>query len=375
MHEPMNICLVSLQARGALMPGCARKIGGAERQIAMLGRALAQRGHRVTVVVEDEGQRPRETADGVTLVKLPQPPEQPTVVGRLWRRIVSGRRLGRLLRELRADVYIQMTAGAETGITQAAAAATGAPFVYLFANDDEFGPPWRRGGGLAGRLFRRGVGRAMVVVAQNEQQAEWCDRQYGRTAVAMPSMFEFGPGPYAEGRALLWLARCHRQKRPDLLLDLAERLPGREFIMAASPSEAEPDLFERIRKRAEAMDNVEFHPGVAPDRTRGLYRRAAVLVCTSDYEGLPNTFMEAADAGVAILSLKVDPGGVLSRERTGLLAGGDPGRLAELAERLLEEETLRGELVARARRIYRERHDLEQVAHRIERMLVKAKGI
>jgi glycosyltransferase involved in cell wall biosynthesis len=50
-------------------------------------------------------------------------------------------------------------------------------------------------------------------------------------------------------------------------------------------------------------------------------RRSAVLVSTSDYEGFPNTFIEAWLHGVPVVSLHADPDELLSRGGYGFVSG------------------------------------------------------
>ncbi len=62
----MNVCLVN-----EYFPPFAP--GGAEWSVEALGRALAGRGHRVTVVTPNYGAAPREERDGVAVVRFPFP--------------------------------------------------------------------------------------------------------------------------------------------------------------------------------------------------------------------------------------------------------------------------------------------------------------
>jgi hypothetical protein len=61
------------------------------------------------------------------------------------------------------------------------------------------------------------------------------------------------------------------------------------------------------------------------------FDEATVFVNTSDYEGFPNTFVQAATGGCGILSLRVNPDGFLDRFGCGASAGGDWERFCALA--------------------------------------------
>src|SRR5262249_54797652 len=54
-----------------------------------------------------------------------------------------------------------------------------------------------------------------------------------------------------------------------------------------------------------------------PEEVRKLIENSRVLVNTSRAEGFPNTMLEAWSMGVPVVSLTVDPGGVILREGLG----------------------------------------------------------
>lgn len=368
-NGPIHVCFVSLQARGAFFPVAGRKIGGAENQVHHLAAWLAAHGFRVSVIVEDCGQPDVELADGVELRRLPQPPAEPSAVGRLRRRAASGVELWRVVKRLDADVYIQRTAGVETGIVQHAARSIGKKFIFIASSDAETSGPWRDGMGLIPLLFRRGIRRADRVVAQHETQRAAFESAYGRPAIVIPDVYPFESVEHSAGERIVWVGRCVSVKQPALFLELARRLPRIEFVMVTTKSEHEAGLIDEIAREAAAIPNLEFIPGVPWPRLREVYRSGAVLVNTSVYEGIPNTFFEAAAHGLAIVTLNVDPDGMLGRDGAGLCAGGDFERLVRLVHGMIEDRGLTRQLADRAQGLLRERHDIDRVGARIAELL------
>lgn len=359
---PLRLCFVSLPGRGVFLPDERTRVGGAEAQVKYLSTFVASQPNcEAHIIVEDSGQPECEEVDGVKLWRLCQPREGASRVGRLWRQTVSAINIRRQIRALRPTVCAQFSAGAETGITCSAAHSIGAGFVYLMASDSECDAIWTERSDATARLFRRGLARADVVIAQHDQQREAINNAYGRAAVTLPSLFPFPPPPERAGDRVLWIGRCGKPKAPERFLELARAIPEASFLMIAPPSDLERELFDRVSAASEQIENLEFIPGVEHTQTAEQYRRAGVLVNTSDYEGAPNTFFEATAHGLAIVSLRADPDKLMARDGGGINAGGEMDALVEATRALVNDEARRSELAARGRQVLEGRHEVSRV--------------
>ena len=67
------------------------------------------------------------------------------------------------------------------------------------------------------------------------------------------------------------------------------------------------------------MQNVQYLGQLDIDQVNLHLANSQVLINTSEYEGLPNTFLQAWMRGVPTLTLNVDPDGVIEQMDLGLV--------------------------------------------------------
>jgi glycosyltransferase involved in cell wall biosynthesis len=176
-------------------------------------------------------------------------------------------------------------------------------------------------------------------VCQTERQLGLLPPRERARAVVIPNVLDDGvPWRAATGSEVLWVGSIKPEaKRPDLFLVLAAALPARRFRMVG-PLQGPPEFQEEFRRRAAALPNVAWVGAVPRAALPEQYARARVLVNTSDFEGFPNTFLEACASGVPIVSLNVDPNGMLERHGAGTFLHGNAGRLPAAVDALFRPE-------------------------------------
>jgi glycosyltransferase involved in cell wall biosynthesis len=160
-----------------------------------------------------------------------------------------------------------------------------------------------------------------------------------------------------------WVGRIAPVKRLEVLLEVAEAIPDVQFDVAGKP-DADEGYTEPVLARANAMENVTLHGYVARDRMPGFYQNAAVLCCTSDYEGFPNTFLEAWSYGLPIVST-VNPDDLMSEKELGFYAKGVPD-LVQAIRRLKEDHEVRRRMAANARNYYAKNHAVGPAMRKFE---------
>ena len=323
--------------------------GGAEMQQAILARLLVREGYRVSIITQDFGQPDSVEIDGVTVRKVFAPDEGIRVVRFVHPRLT---RMWRALHEVDADIYYYRSASMWVGVLAEFCRRKEKRLVYAGASDPDFEADI--GGQIRYArdrwLFRRGVARAHALIAQNPAQVRAARATYGREAVFIPSCYTLPatarPG---QGDRVLWAATLRASKRPELFVELARRLPNGRFTMIGAPAPEDPALFGRVAAQAKRVPNLEFTGFLPLAETEQWFDRARVLVNTSLYEGMPNTFLQAWARGVPTVAT-VDVGASVHRALDG------PDALAREVERLLGDRRAWAEASLRCRQHFERTH-------------------
>jgi glycosyltransferase involved in cell wall biosynthesis len=181
----------------------------------------------------------------------------------------------------------------------------------------------------------------------------------------------FKPANHSDNAPLILIAvgRLVKQKRLDRFICLISRL-RREFNLDAEGwmvGPAGPDQHLKTALETQARDlgllpeRLKFLGGVSD--MASVYRRGAVCVLTSDFEGTPNVLLEAMATGLPVVATRV--GGVPDIVRHGqtgfLLAPDDLDGLTTALARLAQNLSLRSEMGNRARAYVEDHHSLRHL--------------
>lgn len=329
--EKMKFFFLSSHAHRALDPQENRVSGGAELQIALLAKALAARGHDVTIAGGDSGQEDDRSVAGVRLRTGGR-----FHTGRLADTILALPRIVGLLRQHRPDYVCLLGWTSWLYVMARLRPFAGYKLVYICGLDSEIDGTFGRRHGWKGKLFERGVELSDVRYSMSDYQSELFRRKgldfgFYRNLILPRS----SPRTGAKTVDFLWVARCQPVKRPHLFLDFAERFPSSTCEMICPCEDA--GLFDSVRSRAERIPNVVFRESVPYRDIQNRYDAAKLLVSTSEVEGFPNNMIQAAQGDAGILSLEVDPDGFIEKFHAGYFARGDFEALCQAAPSLLEK--------------------------------------
>ena len=273
-----------------------RMVGGAEVQQSVLIRLLQREGYRVSVVTQDFVQPQRALVEGVTVHKTFRPQDGLPVLRFLHPRLTS---TWGALKDVDADIYYCRAASMLVGIVAEYCKRYGKRSVYAAASDADFVPGHRQIRYARDRiLFEHGLRNVDHLVVQNAAQLEACRRSFGREATLIPSSYELpAKRSKAKQEYVLWAGRVMPDKRPELFIELARALPQRRFVLIGGTG-GDDAYYERVRAMAGQLPNLEATGFLPLAEAETWFDRARVVVNTSAYEGMPNTFMQAWARGV-----------------------------------------------------------------------------
>lgn len=158
--------------------------------------------------------------------------------------------------------------------------------------------------------YERSVRACDVLVAVSHAVASAVERTYGRKPDAIiPNGvdLEFFSRARAKTRAsafgirqpyVLFCAAIVPRKRPDILLNLAKRMPEVSFVMTGRTSKESVQYLELARR----LPNVKYVAHVARETVRDFMAEAVALIFPSEVEGLPLTVLEALAMGLPVLA-------------------------------------------------------------------------
>jgi glycosyltransferase involved in cell wall biosynthesis len=346
----------------AYASGAPWAVGGTERDQWLLSRALAAAGWSVTVGIRG-GMKAGERGiiNEVEFVGIGQ--GQAFLA---WHRFLSSERPDWLYWEGASHLW-----GPVVEIAKRAGACT----IFSAAFDTDVQPRQALSHHRRRRwwpLYAWGLLRTDRIFVQHGGQLSalaprWRSKAYILPKVCTPEVAKLHS---ERARYVAWVAMLRQHKRPDLLIEIAQKMPTVRFIVCGGPTTcmSPPGYGERIVDALRTLSNVEYRGQVAPDEAMQVIADAAMLLSTSDEEGFPNTFVQAWSSGTPMVSLKIDPDHIIEGRGLGAVSGNIEGAIADIKS-LMDSSQRREEIAVAARRHVAENYSDAAVVAIFERAI------
>lgn len=351
-----TVCFVHADAIDIFRGENGARFGGAETQIYLMARALADDGtYNVRFAVDRE-------VDGAAYpgieFRSARSPIQRGVP--ILSRFLNHRRATAPFDGVSSGVLVQTIAAHSAARYRELCARLGLKYVYRMSCDADID------GSLFGKdtsgrkAFFAALKSADGVIAQTRAQEERLLAEHGVTATVVPNIVELPrSAPEPDGGCVLWVGRAAPLKRPWIAIETARVMPQHRFVMVMPPED--PIFFDSVMGEARRVPNLTVVPGVRYGEMGEYYADAALLIGTSVVEGFPNVYLQAAAHGKPIVSLDVDPGGMLTEAGAGVYAHGDVDGFREDIDALLTDQGRIRQLGLAAEDFVRQNHSVDAV--------------
>jgi glycosyltransferase involved in cell wall biosynthesis len=243
----------------------------------------------------------------------------------------------------------------------------GKKFIFLAGSDMDYDPDYKASPDKLNRysvphfLMAYAIQEADVHCVQNEKQAQILSDHYHRESILIknPINLKNRLQPTASKSDVLWVGKSDTIKRPEIVIELAKRLPHLRFTLIMTLSNRE--IHSNVTNEARNLSNVIIHEFIPYNEIESYFAAHRILVNTSILEGFPNTFLQAAKYGLPIVTSRVDPGFILTKHRCGMCGEDDFEILVAATEALASNKDLYDQTRENCLRYMKSNHDEEVI--------------
>jgi len=300
------------------------KIGGAEVQSLLLSKELIKRGHEVSYLCNGDSFRKKPFIDenGIKVYRVKKP-----IKGHKTLHYLHKGRIYNLLDSINPQIIYQRGDYHFMDIMSSYGKSRNVPVVSALSMERHchrpmvhFSPSfllqiinvW-----LIERYYRL----SSAVICQTLSQQKKFKKNFNLNSIVIPIGHPVPTKKVKKEKKplVLWVANIKPIKRPELFIELAQRMrnSGMRFVMIGRPDEK--GYQQRIDSLLKNNPNIEFLGELDLYSTNDWISKACVLVNTSESEGFSNTFVQAWMRETPVLSMNTDPDSMISKEGLGAM--------------------------------------------------------
>lgn len=277
--------------------------GGASKQLALTANAMSDYGHEVAIYSYNYNDIQQSLKKTVKYI-----PENNVTKSSIREYLVTPWRIRRQLKEYKPDVVISWRANAGC---MCILGSFGMPVKTIFSERTD---PYMETNSMlkiATKVCRLSDGGVFQTTKARDYYGKLASRSVVipnpvDNRITLPEIVEYSNRP----EKIVFVGRFFmKQKRQDIMLDAFKEIL-KEFPDYKLSFYGDGDDFDSVKKMAIEKglgSSVIFHGAVT--NVINHIKDAKLLVMTSDYEGIPNTLIEAFMAGVPVVSTDCSPGG------------------------------------------------------------------
>ena len=336
VNKKIKVCFFSPASYPFFFPNSKVAHGGAELQMYLLAKTLSEDTEfKISFLIGNYKQNKVIIQDKISLVKTIRLEKKENGFSKFFKAV----KLFFQLIKLKSDVIIATNANALVGIITFYSKLSGNKFIYRSSSLIDVNGEYIKNNGLSGKIYKYGLEKAGQVITQNQNHKKLLKENYNIDAKVIKNIFPVKEYKYTKKEFILWISRYHKIKNPELFLQIAENSPNKQFVMICPFTKSEKENWEKLYQKANKIPNLKFIEKVPFAEIQEYFNKALLFVNTSDFEGFPNTFLQAAQGKTPIVSLNVNPDNFITEYNCGIFAEGKFEKLLSDTEKLLQNET------------------------------------
>ena len=368
INKKITVCFFSPASHSFFSPNSNVAHGGAELQMYLWAKSLANYPEfEVLFLIENHNQKKISPVENIKLIGTIRLKQQENIITKLFKSI----KLFFQLITINQDIIISTNANALTSIIALYSKIFKKKFIYRTSSLIDVNKNYIDKNGVSGKLYKFGLLNASKVITQNAEHRILLKKNHNINAFVLKNSFEIIPKNLPEKKHILWVSRFAEMKNPYLFLDLAKQISEQKFVMICPYTVSVKKNWEDLKKQTENISNLKFIEKVPFNKIQKYFNEAILFVNTSDFEGFPNTFLQAAQAKTPIVSLNVNPDNFLNEYNCGVFCKNNFNLLIQETKNLLkktDEQIQKGE---NAYLYLKENHDINKIGKQLKEIISK----
>ena len=368
MAKKVKICFFSPASYPYFVPENSVVHGGAEFQMFLLAEILAKNPAFDIYFIIGKSKIKNLNISHIKLVRGLQFEKKELFLKKIYKIFC----LLKIYIKIGPDIIINTTANAVVGISAFYKLMFNKKLIFRTASEKDVNKTWSKQNGFLGKIYEFGIEKADYVVTQSVEHLNILKENYNiKSASVLKNGFKVEPVADVGKEYFLWVSRYVDMKRPELFVDLAKQFPSEKFVMICPYNPKDYKKWRKLKQKAEKLPNLTFIEKVPFHKIQKYFDSAKAFVNTSDYEGFPNTFLQAAQGKTPIVSLNVNPDNFLNEYNCGIFCKNNFDFLIENIRKLIENPTEIKVMGENAYRYLKKNHDIQITGKQLEKIIYK----
>jgi glycosyltransferase involved in cell wall biosynthesis len=287
------------------------------------------------------------------------------------------RKIKKILKKERPDIVYRRMPSSIAAILSYLSGKLNFKFIWACANDPDL-YKFKIGGfrnifnDFDNFLGKYGISRAGAILVQSNFQKQMLKENFGRDCYLVPKCLPEPDDHIIKEKnsiKVVWIANIKNAKQPEIFIALAKEFrdyPKVNFVMIGRT--ADNKYQQHFEESIKGLDNLEYLGEKPIEEVNRILSESHIFVNTSKYEGgAPNTFIQAWMRKIPVVSLNVNPDGILDKERIGFFSR-TYKQLVKDVWFLLKNENRRKQMGEKAKKYAEEKFNINKNITMLERV-------